>query len=323
MKTLSILQNSKEWDELRAKKLGASDVNIIMGVSEFMTPYQLWMQKTGRTKRQESENFIQNKGHKKEVKARARFEFLTDREWPPIVAIHSDYDFFMASLDGYNEELGENLEIKFFGKEDFENLVAGKVPDKYFPQIQAQMAVTGAEVCHLAGINEEDRVFPLQVPIDVEYIQNKMYPAIFAFQECIEKGIAPELCDRDVIDLSGNEKLKELLEEYESISSSKKAYEEKEEELKKAIFAIAKAPCNVCNGIKVTNGKPSEKKEVDIAKIAEDFKVDLAKYTTIKVGSGQRKITFPKKEKVAEQEKVIKEKPVKPVKEKAVTKKKK
>ena len=308
MKTLSILQNSKEWDELRKKKLGASDISIIMGVSEFMTPFQLWQIKTGKVQKDNEENFIQNKGHKKEAKARAMFELITDREWPPVVCLHTEHDFLMASLDGYNEELGENWECKFFGKEDFENLQKGIIPQKYFPQIQAQMATTGASVCHLTGINEDDKTHTEKVAIDVEYIQTNMYPAIFDFWEKVQKDIEPEKCDRDIIDLSGNKELVNLLARYEAI---KKDYDEAEvelEKIKKEIFAIAKAPRNECNGIKITTSAPVVKVSYDVEKIAEDFKVDLGKYSTTKTNAGVKKITFPKPEKTEEEKAVEKPK---------------
>ena len=308
MKTLTVLQNSKEWDELRKKKIGASDVSIIMGVSEFMTPFQLWQQKTGKVEKQEGENFIQNKGHKKEAKARAMFELITDREWPPVVCLHTEHEFLMASLDGYNEELNENWECKFLGKEDFENLQKGIIPQKYFPQIQAQMATTGAIACNLTGINEEDKTCTQKVNIDIEYIQTKMYPEVFKFWECVEKGIEPEKCDRDIIDLSGNKDLVNLLARYEAVKKDLSEAEALEEELKKEIFAIAKAPRNVCNGIKITTSAPVVKTTYDIDKIAEDFKVDLTKYSTQKTQAGKKSITLVKKEEKQKKEEEVKEK---------------
>ena len=42
---IELTQNTPEWLEFRRKKIGASDAPIILEVSTWKTPYQLWLVK--------------------------------------------------------------------------------------------------------------------------------------------------------------------------------------------------------------------------------------------------------------------------------------
>lgn len=48
MQFLNLLQNTQEWEKFRLQKIGASDAPIIMGVSPWKTPFQLWLEKQGK-----------------------------------------------------------------------------------------------------------------------------------------------------------------------------------------------------------------------------------------------------------------------------------
>lgn len=295
MKTITMIQNSDEWSKLRETKLGASDANIIMGMSKFMTPHELYLKKTGNWAKEEKEsNFIQEKGHRKEIKARAKFELITDKEWPPIVCLHSEYDFLMASLDGYNEELNENWECKFVGKDDFSEVKSGQMLEKYYPQVQMQLAVTGARFCNFTCINEEDEIHNIQVAVDVDYIQNKLYPALFDFWGKVQNKEAVEISEKDVVDLSDNSDLKILLSDYQEIQEKLKTLSETEKKLKERIFKICTHPKTVCNGVKITASKGEDKEVVDYEKLVADLAIDTSAFMTVKKGTTTKRITFPK-----------------------------
>ncbi len=44
--TSQLIQNTPEWHAFRRKRIGASDAPVIMGISPWKTPYQLWIEKT-------------------------------------------------------------------------------------------------------------------------------------------------------------------------------------------------------------------------------------------------------------------------------------
>lgn len=287
MKQIQLIQNSQEWYAFRKNKIGASDANIIMGVSKFMTPAQLFEEKKNPTEKES--NFIQEKGHKKEVKARARIELMTGLEYQPLTAVHSDFEWLMASLDGYNEQKNQAWECKFVGKEHFEKVKNGEMLDHYWPQVQTQLVVSGAESVLFTVISEENEIASVTVKPDIEYIQTKLFPALISFHEKMASDEKPDLTDRDTVDFSDNSDLEKLLNEYKILKDSS----DRLEDVKKKIFDICKRPKIVCNGIKITTSKGKEKSVIDYDAILKDFSVDVEKYTSKKDGAITRRITFP------------------------------
>lgn len=149
-----LVQNTKEWDEWRRKGIGASDANIIMGKSDYCTKRELYAQKLGAAKK-EGNDFVQRKGHRLEVKARAKFEIMTGKEYPARLAEHESMNYLRASLDGYNAKDKTCLEIKYCGEADFQKVKKGECLEQYYPQLQHQMFVTGYENNILLVITEE------------------------------------------------------------------------------------------------------------------------------------------------------------------------
>ena len=50
---IDLVQGSPEWHSYRKNKLGASYAGIILGISPYMTPFQLWEQILGLSAQQE------------------------------------------------------------------------------------------------------------------------------------------------------------------------------------------------------------------------------------------------------------------------------
>ena len=117
-------QNTDQWLEWRRKGLGASDACIIMNKSPWKTPFQLWEEKLGLGEKFEG-NFATEFGHRMEPKIRADFELRYGFEAPPVLAVHEEYKFLKASLDGYNDKLNVVLEIKAPGRVDHATAKSG------------------------------------------------------------------------------------------------------------------------------------------------------------------------------------------------------
>lgn len=66
----------KEWLEWRKLGLGASDAPVVMGVSPWKTRHQLWLEKTGQKVDEPTNQYILDKGHAMEPKARALLKSL-------------------------------------------------------------------------------------------------------------------------------------------------------------------------------------------------------------------------------------------------------
>jgi putative phage-type endonuclease len=300
MQRLELIQNTKEWEELRSTKLGASDANIIMGVSEYCTIRELWMRKKGLTAEKKSNDFAKNKGHRIEEKYRNTYELETDLEWPPLVALSEDIPFLMASLDGYNPEIEANWECKYVGQEDFENVKSGKMLDKYYPQVQMQLFLTNAKSCHfLCATDDKESDFKFKKTVlivkpDFEY-QKALIKKMVIFWESLKEGKMPDANESDIIDLSDNKELVTLINTYKKESELLKEQEAHVEQLKKDIFKIAKNPKNECNGVKITTSVSEPESKPDYEKyvttnsivIPEEFWAKGKPKTT-------QRITFPK-----------------------------
>lgn len=141
-------QRTADWLAWRSRGIGSSEAPIVTGDSPWATPFELWESKTGR-RAPAPRTGAMRRGIALEPVARAAYEAYTGNIVEPHCRIHPQHDFMLASLDGISLDEDLILEIKCPGTEDHSLARAGKVPQKYIAQIQHQLSVTGAEVCHL------------------------------------------------------------------------------------------------------------------------------------------------------------------------------
>ncbi len=140
MLALDLVQGSPEWLSFRKSRIGASEAPIIMGVSPWTSPQALWEQKVG-LKPAPIKTARMQRGHDLEEPARVEFARLMGISVEPMVVKHREYDWMIASLDGLDKEGKCLAEIKHPGVTDHLTALEGKVPDKYMPQMQHQIAV--------------------------------------------------------------------------------------------------------------------------------------------------------------------------------------
>ena len=196
-------QGTPEWHEWRKGKIGASDAPVIMGVSRFKTRFQLWLEFLSFIEPSLESNFIQRRGHYMEDLARKWWELQTMSSWPPKLAVHDKNNKLIASLDGYNEESDEIIEIKYMGGKAFDELVTKKkIPDEYYPQLAHQLMVTGAKAVNFIGIIDDKSTSVLnpgtgqynyyshKIELDspmLEYIMHNILPAEHRFLEEVDR----------------------------------------------------------------------------------------------------------------------------------------
>lgn len=138
---LELEQDSKEWHEFRRMHIGSSDAPIIMGVSIWSNPLNLWEQKLSIVPQKES-NFAMQRGKYLEPIALSEFENEMGVLMCPKVLKSSSIDYIAASLDGISLCKKIAVEIKCPGKKDHEVALSGKIPEKYIPQLQHQLYVS-------------------------------------------------------------------------------------------------------------------------------------------------------------------------------------
>lgn len=154
MNIVNLKQGSAEWLEWRRSHIGASDVPVIMGTSEFMKPHELWLLKTGR-KEPFKGNFATERGQRAEPHIRALYRelYLNGAEVESPVAEYSAWPVMSASFDAMNSELGVIAEFKYPSAVKHDQAKQGIVPDGYFDQIQAQLMISGYDTCHYVSFN--------------------------------------------------------------------------------------------------------------------------------------------------------------------------
>src|SRR5271170_1345030 len=123
-----MIQNTPEWLEMRRNKIGASDAPIIMQVSPWKTPYQLWEEKLGIAK-QKQISYEMQRGTNLEEIARQEFEKMTGLIIFPQVVQHPNFEWMIASLDGIDLAHENIVEIKCPGINDHQYALDGKIPE--------------------------------------------------------------------------------------------------------------------------------------------------------------------------------------------------
>lgn len=110
-----------QWHQLRGKGIGGSDAGIVMNVSSYKTPYELWEEKTGKVKREFITNEAIEKGNALEPIMFNMFKVFYSKEYEVIdtknISLSSkQFPFLRANLDGalINKQTGQKgvLEIK-------------------------------------------------------------------------------------------------------------------------------------------------------------------------------------------------------------------
>lgn len=200
----SIIQNSPEWHARRLRGVGASEVAAVLGICPYNTAYQLWQVKTRRVEGFEGNSFTLH-GQETEGRARARYELLTMEDMPPAFAQHPKYEVCFANLDGINSDNSLILEIKCpKGRSTLDSALANTVPAHYIPQVQYQLAVTGADLLHFFVYHDETKQQALvEVKPDIEY-QGMLINEVLKFWEFVKTDTPPPLTDRDVKEITNN-----------------------------------------------------------------------------------------------------------------------
>lgn len=197
-----------EQIKARAGKLTASRVACLMGgdAAEIM---QLYLEMTGESEPEDlSHVWPVQLGSATEQLNLDWFEMNNGPlVWRGKVVVHPDHSWAAATLDAWFEPLGCPVECKHVGgREPLEVII-----DRYQPQMQWQMAVTGAAECALSVIMGANAPIVEFIPRDHEYIA-EMIVRGKQFMDCVAKRrppvalgpVAPPCDPTKVIDMVGN-----------------------------------------------------------------------------------------------------------------------
>lgn len=199
--------DAKEYALFRSKRIGSSDVPVILGESPFKTPHGLWLEKTGRSSSSFYTNHAIELGKQFEDTVRTGLEMRLDIDFPPTIMIDDLYPFMSSSLDGYSEETETVLEIKCVqGGPTWLKAVDGIVSDSYIAQVQHQLYVSKAKknLFYVAKLNQTYGTYYVEDTRLVEVFpdpvaQERIVKACLEFYKLMKSDVPPALCGRDVM----------------------------------------------------------------------------------------------------------------------------
>ncbi len=196
MRIVKVTQGSPEWHEHRAKHRNASETPAVVGISPWMTPYECWLMKTGRSSPEVTLPMI--RGTDLEPHARAAYEQLTGLVMEPLVLADGEYS---ASLDGLTLDQQVLLEIKcpYKGQasELWQAVETGEIPEHYRWQLQHQLMVAQAQLAHLFVFDGRDGLL-LEVKPQPD-VWPHIHDAWNAFAQFVRDDQPPPLTERDTV----------------------------------------------------------------------------------------------------------------------------
>jgi putative phage-type endonuclease len=268
-------QNTQEWLDMRKNYIGASDAPIIMGVSPFKradgrkkTPYVLWMEKLDLLP-QDTENYAMKYGKEMEEAARKVYEEMIKDYVIPKVHFHKEINYLMASLDGLSIDGKVAVEIKNANYEDHALAKTKKVPAKYYPQVQQQMACAKLDGMHYFSFHKGEGII-VDVERDDTYLE-EMYAKEKDFWDCVRNFNAPPLTDEDFH--KQDKTWYEFALKLSQLKENKKGIEMEEKELEKMLKEMSDGKNSFFKDIRYTS--TVRKGNVDYSKIPVLEGIDL------------------------------------------------
>ncbi len=250
-------QGGDAWHAWRAKGLGASDAPIVMGVSPWKTPYQLWLNKTGQVKDRFVGNAATEWGNKCEPVIRRKLEGKTGLKFPPETFANG---IFLASMDGWSKQKKQGAEMKFVGIGDFTSAQLKEVPAKYEWQLVQQFIATDCKIIWFAA-------YYCPIDSDIEKGELAYFPTYRnrekekeyiteanKFWQFVMTKNPPPLTDKDTAVIKGTV-LAVLADKYKEQTEAKQLADARVEHTKAEIIEWAKNHGHKkieCNGLSIT-----------------------------------------------------------------------
>ncbi|WP_311194382.1 YqaJ viral recombinase family protein [Selenomonas noxia] len=192
--SIAEMTDEKKWLEARSTGIGGSDAAVIVGLNRWKSPFQLWLEKTGKAEPDDlSENEYVYWGKVLEEAVAKRFCELTGKKVQRRGLLQMDgCPYIIASVD--RMVVGENagLECKTcngFAAKEWED---DEVPAAYYVQCQHYMMVTGCERWYIAVLIGGNRFVWKEIPRNDKEI-DLLFQAETEFWHKVQEGIMPEV----------------------------------------------------------------------------------------------------------------------------------
>lgn len=263
---------TKEDLEYRKNKIGASDAPIILGISKWKTPLQLWEEKLGLRSLPETNSAMQ-RGNDLEPVALAEFMRMTNTVVAPCRVEHPEFSFMFATVDGLCAESKILVEIKCPNRETVEMAKNGLLPDQYYAQVQHQIACVNPVETHYFCFDGE-KGYDVIVKRDDALI-DKIVKAEKEFFRCMMEFTPPPATDRDFIHRDSKE-WRLHAEVWKDTKKQLALLVAKEEVLRDELIKMCDGQSSQGCGVRIS--KTVSKGRINYSAIDELKEIDLEKY---------------------------------------------
>lgn len=193
--TVEEMQDRKAWLEMRKQGIGGSEAAVVLGISKWKSPWDLWLEKTGQVEIEDFSNDYIEAGNRLEPVIADWFCDKTGKKVRRCGMLRSrEHPWMLADVDRLI--VGENaiLECKTTaswkgGEWDEDNL-----PDSYYLQVQHYMAVGGYDKAYVACLIGGNKFIWKEVYRNEEDIQLLIEAEKYFWEHNV---IAKELPDAD------------------------------------------------------------------------------------------------------------------------------
>jgi len=225
MKIVDLKQNTHEWLDFRKNKIGASDIPCILGISPYKTPYQWWQEKCGFSENKYLPHM--RKGHEIELELLKESSIEDNIDYTPAVCEHDEYDWAIASLDGFSLSSKRVLEIKYCNETRFRDFKIGSIPDDWFAQLQWQMFITDFPQVKIVAQNKNGEKHTQFVDYDKAWLEEHFH-TILEMYDHVKTMTPPESDNKWLVNKSQKfiEAEKDINEVKIKLDEFKKKYEE-------------------------------------------------------------------------------------------------
>lgn len=174
MKTVDCIQGSEEWFEAKLGVVSASNFSKVLnkGAGRGLYMRKLIAERLTGVREESYKNAVMDNGSETEAEAREYYETAYDCKVKQVGFAMRDDDVG-CSPDGLIGKKG-SIEIKCpLSSTHVFNILSGKMPTEYIPQVQGLLWVTGRQWCDF--ISFDPKVVPRPVSVvrierDVDYI---------------------------------------------------------------------------------------------------------------------------------------------------------
>ena len=185
---------TEQQREERKLGIGGSDMPIIMGLSKYKTPYQLYLEKSGQIESPDEMTELQYWGHQLEGVVREEFAKRNNvTVETPDTIIHPIYDFLRGNIDGFVPALNAVLEVKcsssFMASEWGED-GSDVIPMPYLVQVAHYCAVTNADCAYIAVLIGGNDYREFKYTRDLA-LEDKIIECAKEFWDCVQSKTPP------------------------------------------------------------------------------------------------------------------------------------